>query len=233
MIRTIVTSATYRQSSQSRPDLADRDPSNVWLARQNRLRLEAEVVRDVALAAGGLLNPTIGGPSVRPPQPPGISELTYAGSVKWVESTGRRPLPPRALHLVPADQPVPDADDLRRARLQRLRRPPRALEHAAPGADAAQRPGLRRMRAGPRPPDRRGVGLPTASRAGSASRSASAWPASPRSEELALLGRLWGDLRAPVPEPSPRPPRSWSARIERPAWTSPRPPPGWPSGGRS
>ena len=88
MIRTIVTSSTYRQSSQARPDLADRDAGNVWLARQNRLRLEAEVLRDVTLAAGGLLNPTIGGPSVRPPQPPGISELTYAGSVKWVESKG-------------------------------------------------------------------------------------------------------------------------------------------------
>lgn len=87
-IRTIVTSSTYRQSSRSRPDLADRDASNVWLARQNRLRLEAEVLRDVTLAAGGLLNPTIGGPSVRPPQPSGVSEISYAGSVKWVESKG-------------------------------------------------------------------------------------------------------------------------------------------------
>jgi hypothetical protein len=88
LIRTIVRSATYRQSSRSRPELADRDPNNVWLARQNRLRLEAEVLRDVALAASGLLVPTIGGPSVHPPQPPGISELTYAGSARWVESVG-------------------------------------------------------------------------------------------------------------------------------------------------
>jgi Protein of unknown function (DUF1553) len=86
--RLIVTSSTYRQSSAVRPELRDRDPLNVWLARQNRLRLEAEVVRDVSLAASGLLVPTVGGPSVRPPQPPGISELTYAGSAKWVESTG-------------------------------------------------------------------------------------------------------------------------------------------------
>jgi hypothetical protein len=84
----IVTSATYRQSSAGRPDLADRDPLNVLLARQSRLRLEAEVVRDNALAASGLLTRTVGGPSVRPPQPTGISELTYAGSAKWVESTG-------------------------------------------------------------------------------------------------------------------------------------------------
>src|SRR5262245_4615635 len=86
--RLIVTSATYRQSSAARPELRDRDPLNIWLARQSRLRLEAEGVRDVSLAASGLLAPRIGGPSVRPPQPPGISELTYAHSAKWVESTG-------------------------------------------------------------------------------------------------------------------------------------------------
>jgi hypothetical protein len=84
----IVTSAAYRQSSALRPDLRDRDPLNVLLARQSRLRLEAEIVRDTALAASGLLTRTIGGPSIRPPQPPGISELTYANSAKWVESTG-------------------------------------------------------------------------------------------------------------------------------------------------
>jgi hypothetical protein len=89
MHRLIVTSATYRQASNARPELAGHDPLNVLLARQNRLRLEAEVVRDNALAASGLLTRTVGGPSVRPPQPAGVSELTYAGSAKWVESTGR------------------------------------------------------------------------------------------------------------------------------------------------
>ncbi|MFL5341105.1 MAG: PSD1 and planctomycete cytochrome C domain-containing protein [Gemmataceae bacterium] len=84
----IVCSATYRQSSQTRPELRDRDPQNVLLARQNRLRFEAEVVRDNALAVSGLLTDTVGGPSVHPPQPAGISELTYANSAKWVESTG-------------------------------------------------------------------------------------------------------------------------------------------------
>jgi hypothetical protein len=58
------------------------------LARQQRLRLEAEILRDSALTASGLLNRSIGGPSIRPPQPPGISELTYANSAKWVETTG-------------------------------------------------------------------------------------------------------------------------------------------------
>ncbi|MBA4064286.1 MAG: hypothetical protein C0501_11355 [Isosphaera sp.] len=86
--RLIVTSATYRQSSAVRPETLRRDPSNVLLARQARPRLEAEIVRDNALAASGLLNPTVGGPSIRPPQPPGISELTYANAARWVETTG-------------------------------------------------------------------------------------------------------------------------------------------------
>jgi hypothetical protein len=84
----IVTSATYKQSSATRPELLKRDPLNVLLARQQRLRLEAELLRDNALAVSGLLNRAVGGPSIRPPQPSGISELTYANSAKWVESKG-------------------------------------------------------------------------------------------------------------------------------------------------
>jgi mono/diheme cytochrome c family protein len=84
----IVTSATYKQSSAVSAEALKRDPLNVLLARQQRMRLEAELMRDSALAASGLLNRAVGGPSIRPPQPPGISELTYANSAKWVESTG-------------------------------------------------------------------------------------------------------------------------------------------------
>jgi hypothetical protein len=73
--RLIVTSAAYRQASRMRTDLAETDPSNRWLARQSRLRLDAELVRDAALSAGGLLNPKIGGPSVFPPQPNGVMTL--------------------------------------------------------------------------------------------------------------------------------------------------------------
>ena len=57
-------------------------------AHMSRLRLPAELVRDEALSAAGLLDLRIGGPSVKPPQPKGVAELSYAGSVKWVESTG-------------------------------------------------------------------------------------------------------------------------------------------------
>ena len=86
--RLVVCSATYRQSSNHRPELKERDPLNVLLARQSRLRLEAEPIRDLALAVSGLFVRKIGGASVRPPQPPGISELTYAGSARWTESGG-------------------------------------------------------------------------------------------------------------------------------------------------
>ncbi len=85
--RLIVNSATYRQSSRARQDLSAVDPLNRWKARQSRLRLDAEVIRDVALAASGKLEPRIGGPSVFPPQPEGV---TAVGQVKreWVTSTG-------------------------------------------------------------------------------------------------------------------------------------------------
>ena len=88
MIRLIVTSATYRQSSRHRPELADVDPLNDLLARQNRFRVEGEIVRDLALSAAGLLSPKIGGPSVFPPLPPGIAELSYANNFKWNTSEG-------------------------------------------------------------------------------------------------------------------------------------------------
>ena len=64
------------------------DAGNRLLARQNRFRVEAEVTRDLFLAASGLLSPKVGGPSVRPPLPDGITALGYAGSIKWNASKG-------------------------------------------------------------------------------------------------------------------------------------------------
>jgi hypothetical protein len=86
--RLIVTSATYRQSSNARPELAERDPLNAWLSRQNRLRAEAEVIRDLGLATSGLLAFKVGGPSVRPPQPEGVAELGFQNQVRWMTSAG-------------------------------------------------------------------------------------------------------------------------------------------------
>src|SRR5690606_36613954 len=75
MHRLIVNSATYRQSSKARPELNIVDPYNKLLARQNRFRLEAEIVRDVELAAAGLLSKKVGGPCVYPPIPDGVMTL--------------------------------------------------------------------------------------------------------------------------------------------------------------
>jgi len=88
LIRTIVTSATYRQSSVARPELIEVDPQNLLLARQNRTRVEAEIIRDLSLSVSGLLSSKIGGPSVFPPLPPGVAELSYAGNFKWATSKG-------------------------------------------------------------------------------------------------------------------------------------------------
>ncbi|MBC8166038.1 MAG: PSD1 domain-containing protein [Bryobacteraceae bacterium] len=88
MHKQIVMSAAYRQSSNVRKELLARDPENTLISRQARLRLSAELIRDSALSASGLLNTDIGGPSVRPPQPAGVAELGYANSVKWAETQG-------------------------------------------------------------------------------------------------------------------------------------------------
>lgn len=74
MMRLIVTSATYRQSSRVTPELLEKDPENHLLARGPRFRLPAEIVRDNALSISGLLNPALGGPSVYPYQPAGLWE---------------------------------------------------------------------------------------------------------------------------------------------------------------
>jgi hypothetical protein len=83
----IVGSATYRQASRMRPELASVDPGNRLLARQSRLRLDAECVRDVALSASGLLRSKVGGPSVFPPQPDGVMALGQMRR-EWVPDTG-------------------------------------------------------------------------------------------------------------------------------------------------
>ncbi|WZO97794.1 PSD1 and planctomycete cytochrome C domain-containing protein [Isosphaeraceae bacterium EP7] len=85
----ITESATYRQSSVVSPEMAARDPENRLLARGPRFRVDAEVVRDVALAASGLLDDTIGGPSVFPPAPEFLFQPPASyGPKTWAESKG-------------------------------------------------------------------------------------------------------------------------------------------------
>ena len=79
LLRSVVTSATYRQSSRLAPELNELDPENLLLARAPRFRLPAQVIRDQALAVSGLLAEKLGGPSVKPYQPPGLwAELTFS-----------------------------------------------------------------------------------------------------------------------------------------------------------
>ena len=92
MHRLIVNSATYRQSSKFAPQSEIKNPQsvdsrNLLLSRQERFRVEAEIVRDAALSASGLLNPKIGGPSVRPPQPEGVYAFTQ-NRKNWTIAAG-------------------------------------------------------------------------------------------------------------------------------------------------
>ncbi len=81
LMKLMVMSSTYRQSSRVTPDGLAHDPSNQWLGRGPRYRLDAEVLRDQALYVSGLLVERLGGPSVKPPQPSGLWEaVAYTGS---------------------------------------------------------------------------------------------------------------------------------------------------------
>ncbi len=86
--RLVVNSAVYQQSSRLTPELEASGPYNRWLARAPRLRVEAETVRDIGLAASGLLSRKIGGPSVYPPIPDGVLSLGYGRAMDWPTSKG-------------------------------------------------------------------------------------------------------------------------------------------------
>ncbi len=83
LLRTLVTSAAYRQSSQTTPALQERDPRNRLLARGPRFRVEAEVVRDIVLSASGLLSDKFGGPSIFPPVPASVLDFNFFRPDYW------------------------------------------------------------------------------------------------------------------------------------------------------
>ncbi|MCZ6792060.1 MAG: DUF1553 domain-containing protein, partial [Planctomycetota bacterium] len=90
-LRQMVLSSTYRQSSATRPELLERDPENRLFARGARFRLEGEFIRDGALAASGLLSRRIGGPGVKPYQPPGLwNEVSLSAGVRFVQDKGEK-----------------------------------------------------------------------------------------------------------------------------------------------
>ncbi|WP_439625734.1 PSD1 and planctomycete cytochrome C domain-containing protein [Gemmata sp.] len=88
LVRLMVTSAAYRQSAVVTPELRERDPENRLLARGPRHRLPAWAIRDQALAASGLLTPTLGGPPVKPYQPAGIWEEATFGNKRYQQDAG-------------------------------------------------------------------------------------------------------------------------------------------------
>ena len=101
LVRAIVTSSTYRQSSRMTEKHLALDPDNIWLARGPRFRLDAETLRDTALATGNLLNKKRGGPSVKPPQPDGLwFAVGYSGSntVRFKKDSGADKVHRRSLY---------------------------------------------------------------------------------------------------------------------------------------
>jgi mono/diheme cytochrome c family protein len=87
LLRELVTSATYRQQANTTPRLLRKDPRNRLLAHGPQQRLTAEMIRDQALLAGGLLNESLGGPPVMPPQPAGLW-MNLSNDARWVDATG-------------------------------------------------------------------------------------------------------------------------------------------------
>lgn len=129
LLRKIMLSATYQQRSQMRSDLKKADPENRLLARAPRFRMSGEMIRDYILTTSGLLNTELGGPSVKPYQPPGLWEETNAGEnrgvlTKYVQDDGddlyrrslytfwKRTLPPPSMTIF--DAPTRDFCEVRR-----------------------------------------------------------------------------------------------------------------------
>ena len=88
LVRTLVSSRTYQQTSRATPAQLERDPRNQYLARGPRFRADAEVVRDVALSIAGLLSPKLGGPSIFPPIPENVLSYNYSKVTYWDVPTG-------------------------------------------------------------------------------------------------------------------------------------------------
>ena len=159
MLRLIVTSATYQQSSSVTPDAGRaRDPQNLLLARGPRFRLEAELIRDVTLRA----QRTVVGKDRRTERLSAAAARRQLRRDLWTvgleNQHRRRPLSPRAVHVCQADGALRHDRGLRRPQRRSLHRPPRDLEHAAASPDAAQRRRGGRSGPGPGPGDRRSAG---------------------------------------------------------------------------
>ena len=135
--RLIVSSATYRQASHSRGDVDRVDPKNELLGRQNRLRVDAEIVRDLALAVSGHLQRQVGGPSVYPPQPEGVYAFTQR-QAKWPTSQGADRYRRGLYTFFMRSCALSDVNHFRHAAFQHDVYSPRSLEHAIASFDDGQ-----------------------------------------------------------------------------------------------
>ena len=150
LFRMLVTSAAYRQSAVTTPEKFERDPQNRLLSRGPRFRMDAEMVRDYALAASGLLAAKIGGPSVRPYQPDGVWEAVAMPESNTRLLSGRQrrePVPAEHVHVLEAGRPAGLDGHLQCPHAGSLHRTPRADQHSASGPGDAQRPAI--CRGGP------------------------------------------------------------------------------------
>ena len=148
--------------------------------------MDAEMIRDYALAASGLLVPKIGGPSVKPYQPEGVWEavaMIGSNTRDYKRGHGREPVPPQPVHVLEAGRPAGAHGSAQRPEPRDLHRPPRADEHAAAGAAHAERRAVRGSR--PRAGREDAEGAAPTTTPGSTSSRSDCWPARSRREELA------------------------------------------------
>ncbi len=146
--RQIVLSATYRQTAAASRELRERDPDNILLTRGPVRRLPAEMLRDSALALGGLLNAQVGGPPVKPYAPDGSMWRSLNSFLpEYRADSGAGAASPLALHLLAAHDPAAEYVGLRHGHARRLHHAPAVDEHPAPATGAAERSAIRRSRA--------------------------------------------------------------------------------------
>ncbi len=153
LFKLMVMSATYRQSSIVTPEKLEKDGENRLLSRGPRFRMDAEMVRDYALSASGLLNEKIGGPSVKPYQPPGVWEavaMIGSNTRDYKQDTGPAPLPPQHVHVLEACRSPSIDGRLQRPHARNLHDGSRAHQHAAASPCHAQRSAIRRSCTPPR-----------------------------------------------------------------------------------
>ena len=150
----LVTSAAYRQSAAAPKEVIEKDPGNRLISRGPRFRMDAEMVRDYALAASGLLVEKVGGPSVRPYQPEGVWEavaMPDSDTRDYRRDSGEN-LYRRSLYTFWKRSAPPASMDIFNApSRETLHRPPRADEHPLAGPRYPERPPVRRGREGPGP----------------------------------------------------------------------------------